>query len=347
MTTMRAMYVDYFHLDEPPFSIAPNPHYLFMSAKHREALAHLVYGASGGGFVLLTGEIGTGKTTLCRCLLEQLPQSCDVAVIFNPKLSAGEMLAAICDEFELVYPAAASAAHPGIKTPSIKTFVDTLNAYLLARHAEGRTAVLILDEAQNLTPDVLEQMRLLTNLETNDEKLLQIVMIGQPELRTMLDRPELRQLAQRITARYHLEGLTRAETSEYVLHRLRRAGGRESLFRRGALSLLYRLSGGVPRLINVICDRALLGAYVQGETAVTRQTVRKAANEVFGLPERRLTPAGRLIQQLVTVMTVLIGGIGLAAAIYFFAPASLLDTLRLEDVADSATPAEAASSPLR
>lgn len=342
MTPMRAMYVDYFHLDEQPFSIAPNPHYLFMSAKHREALAHLVYGASGGGFVLLTGEIGTGKTTLCRCLLEQLPESCDVAVIFNPKLSSGEMLAAICDEFELVYPASASAGGP-----TIKTYVDILNAYLLARHAEGRTAVLILDEAQNLTPDVLEQMRLLTNLETNDEKLLQIVMIGQPELRTMLERPELRQLAQRITARYHLEGLTRAETNEYVLHRLRRAGGRESLFRKGALSLLYRLSGGVPRLINVICDRALLGAYVQGETAVTRQTVRKAAQEVFGVPERRTGAAEGLLQRLVTVMTVLIGGIGLAAAIYFFAPASLLDTLRLDDVADSATPAEAASSPLR
>lgn len=343
MTSMRAMYVDYFHLDEPPFSIAPNPHYLFMSAKHREALAHLIYGASGGGFVLLTGEIGTGKTTLCRCLLEQLPETCDVAVIFNPKLSASEMLAAICDEYELVYPAAGSASGP-----SIKTYVDILNAYLLARHAEGRTAVLILDEAQNLTPDVLEQMRLLTNLETNDEKLLQIVMIGHPELRTMLERPELRQLAQRITARYHLEGLTRGETREYVLHRLRRAGGRASLFRQGALSLLYRLSDGVPRLINVICDRALLGAYVEGEAAVTRRTVQKAAEEVFGRREEPLTPTGRLLHRLATVMTVLIGGIGLAAAIYFFAPASLLEILSLEDVlAGDGPPAEAGPLPLR
>lgn len=343
MTAMRAMYVDYFHLDEPPFSIAPNPHYLFMSAKHREALAHLIYGASGGGFVLLTGEIGTGKTTLCRCLLEQLPDSCDVAVIFNPKLSANEMLAAICDEFELVYPSGGS-----VEGPSIKTYVDILNAYLLARHAEGRTAVLILDEAQNLTPDVLEQMRLLTNLETNDEKLLQIVMIGQPELRTMLERPELKQLAQRITARYHLEGLTRAETCEYVLHRLRRAGGRETLFRKSALSLLYQLSCGVPRLINVICDRALLGAYVQGEAAVTRRTVQRAAEEVFGKREQPLTPTGRLLQRLATVMTVLIGGIGLAAAIYFFAPASLLDILTFEDVlAGDGAPAHAGASPTR
>jgi general secretion pathway protein A len=278
---------------------------------------------------------------LCRCLLEQLPESCDVAVIFNPKLSASEMLAAICDEFELVYPAANSTAGP-----SIKTYVDILNAYLLARHAEGRTAVLILDEAQNLTPDVLEQMRLLTNLETNDEKLLQIVMIGQPELRTMLERPELKQLAQRITARYHLEGLTKAESHEYVLHRLRRAGGRESLFRKGALSLLYRLSGGVPRLINVICDRALLGAYVEGESTVTRRTVQKAAEEVFG-GRNRPTPAGRLLQRLATAMTVLIGGISLAAAIYFFAPASLLETLRLDDVmAGDGVPAEA-PAPLR
>jgi general secretion pathway protein A len=342
MTSMRAMYVDYFRLDEPPFSIAPNPHYLFMSSKHREALAHLVYGASGGGFVLLTGEIGTGKTTLCRCLLQQLPDTCDVAVIFNPKLSAAEMLAAICDEFELVYPAAGSA-----DGASVKTYVDILNAYLLARHAEGRTAVLILDEAQNLTPDVLEQMRLLTNLETNDEKLLQIVIIGQPELRAMLERPDLRQLAQRITARYHLEALTPAETTHYILHRLRRAGGRESLFRRGALSLLYRLSGGVPRLINVICDRALLGAYVQGQPAVTRRTVRKAAEEVFGQSEQRLSWSGRLIQRLVTVMTVLVGGIGLAAAIYFFAPASLLDDIRLDRVADGELPAEAMPAPRR
>lgn len=342
MTSMRAMYVDYFRLDEPPFSIAPNPHYLFMSSKHREALAHLVYGASGGGFVLLTGEIGTGKTTLCRCLLEQLPDTCDVAVIFNPKLSASEMLAAICDEFELVYPAAGPA-----DGASVKTYVDILNAYLLARHAEGRTAVLILDEAQNLTPDVLEQMRLLTNLETNDEKLLQIVMIGQPELRAMLERPDLRQLAQRITARYHLEALTPAETTDYILHRLRRAGGRESLFRRGALSLLYRLSGGVPRLINVICDRALLGAYVQGQPAVTRRTVRKAAEEVFGLPEQRLAPTRRLVQRLVTVMTVLVGGIGLAAAIYFFAPASLLEEIHLDRVADGELPAEAVPAPRR
>lgn len=320
MTSMRAMYVDYFHLAEPPFSIAPNPHYLFMSNKHREALAHLVYGASGGGFVLLTGEIGTGKTTLCRCLLEQLPETRDVAVIFNPKLTSRELMAAICDEFGLVYPRADA---------SVKTLIDILNAYLLARHAEGRSAVLILDEAQNLKPDVLEQMRLLTNLETNEEKLLQIIMIGQPELRAMLDKPELRQLAQRITARYHLEALSRDETCEYVLHRLRRAGGRDSLFRKASLRRLYRLSGGVPRLINVICDRALLGAYLQGETKVAPGTVREAAEEVFGRPDERASRPGTFAARIATIATILVGGIGLAAAIYLLGPPELLDIFGL------------------
>lgn len=319
MTSMRAMYVDYFHLAEPPFSIAPNPHYLFMSNKHREALAHLLYGASGGGFVLLTGEIGTGKTTLCRCLLEQLPETCDVAVIFNPKLSARELMAAICDEFALVYPRADT---------SVKTLIDILNAYLLARHAEGRSAVLILDEAQNLAPDVLEQMRLLTNLETNEEKLLQIIMIGQPELRAMLDKPELRQLAQRITARYHLEALSREETNEYVLHRLRRAGGRDSLFQTASLRRLYRLSRGVPRLINVICDRALLGAYLQGQSNVAPRTVREAAEEVFGQPDEGSANPG-FAARMVPMATILIGGICLAAAIYFLGPPELLDVLGL------------------
>jgi general secretion pathway protein A len=187
------MYENYFGLNEAPFSIAPDPRYLFMSRRHQEALAHLLYGVNGdGGFVLLTGEIGAGKTTVCRCLLEQIPESCDVAYIFNPKLTVGELLSTICAEFGIACPAGNS---------SIKVFVDCINAYLLDAHARGRHTVLIIDEAQNLSADVLEQMRLLTNLETNQRKLLQIILLGQPELADMLERPELRQLAQRIIAR--------------------------------------------------------------------------------------------------------------------------------------------------
>src|SRR5471030_3427962 len=210
------MYQHYFGLAEAPFSIAPDPRYLYLSQRHQEALAHLLYGVSGdGGFVLLTGEVGAGKTTVCRCLLQQIPASCDVAYIFNPRLTVEELLSTICVEFGIAYP-------PG--NTSIKVFVDCINAYLLDAHARGRHTVLIIDEAQNLSADVLEQLRLLTNLETNQRKLLQIILIGQPELRTMLARPELEQLGQRVIARYHLGSLTPAETGAYIAHRLAVAG---------------------------------------------------------------------------------------------------------------------------
>jgi len=175
------MYRKYFGLGEAPFSIAPDPRYLYMSERHQEALAHLLYGISGdGGFVLLTGEVGAGKTTICRCLLEQIPPNCDIAYIFNPKLTVEELLSTICTEFGVAYPAGRT---------TVKTFVDNINAYLLDAHARGRQAVLIIDEAQSLSVDVLEQMRLLTNLETNQRKLLQIILVGQPELAEMLARP--------------------------------------------------------------------------------------------------------------------------------------------------------------
>ncbi len=273
------MYQSYFGLTEAPFSIAPAPRYLYMSQRHQEALAHLLYGVNGGGgFVLLTGEIGAGKTTVCRCLLEQIPAACDVAYIFNPKLTVAELLATICVEFGIACP-------PG--NGSIKVFVDCINAHLLDAHARGRHAVLIIDEAQNLSPDVLEQMRLLTNLETSERKLLQIILIGQPELVQILGRPELRQLAQRIVARYHLGPLTRAEVEAYVRHRLDVAGARKPLFPSALTRRLYRASGGVPRIINVLCDRALLGAYVQGKEAVDRKTLRQAEREVLPAPEKR------------------------------------------------------------
>ncbi len=269
------MYRAYFGLNENPFSIAPDPRYFFMSDGHREALAHFVYGVrSDGGFVLLTGEVGTGKTTVCRCLLEQMPENVEIAIILNPRLTVEELLATICDEFGIGYPKDAG---------SIKLFVSRINDYLLDLHARGRRAILILEEAQNLSVEVLEQIRLLTNLETNQRKLLQIIMIGQPELKEILARPELRQLSQRITARYHLGPLLKQEIGAYIDHRLSVAGlARGRLFPDAALRRLFRLTGGVPRLINVICDRALTGAFARGKEQVDRETLITAAREVTG-----------------------------------------------------------------
>jgi len=267
------MYTQFFRLNQAPFSIAPDPRYLFMSERHREALAHLLYGInSGGGFVLLTGEIGAGKTTICRCFLEQIPANCHVGYIFNPKLTVTELLKSICDEFGIGCGGAVS----------IKDFVDALNRYLLATHAEGQNNVLIIDEAQNLSADVLEQLRLLTNLETNERKLLQIILIGQPELRAMLARPELKQLAQRVIARYHLDSLSEPETARYIQHRLAIAGLATAPPIPAKLTpQIHQLTQGVPRRINLLCDRALLGAYAENKQAIDRRIVKKAADEVF------------------------------------------------------------------
>jgi general secretion pathway protein A len=267
-------YREHFGLAEPPFSIAPDPRYLYMSEQHREALAHLHYGIqSDGGFVLLTGEVGTGKTTISRCLLDQLPEDCVVAFIINPRLTVPELLSTICDELRIPYPEG---------NRSVKIFIDLINGFLLDAHAGGRRAVLIIDEAQHLEKEVLEQIRLLTNLETNTRKLLQIILLGQPELREKMAQPELRQLSQRIIARYHLGPLGRQETAVYVNHRLTTAGSRRQLFAPQALGEIYRQSGGIPRLVNLICDRALLGAYAQGKGRVDRATVARAAREVLG-----------------------------------------------------------------
>ncbi len=279
------MYAPFFGLAQEPFSIAPDPRLLFMSERHREALAHLLYGlGSGGGFVLLTGEIGTGKTTVCRCFLEQVPDNCNVAYIFNPKLTALELLQSICDEFHVTVPS------KDLLPPTVKDYLDPLNAFLLREHAAGRNNVLIIDEAQNLSAEVLEQLRLLTNLETSERKLLQIVLIGQPELRVMLQRPELEQLAQRVIARYHLDALTEAETAQYIRHRMEVSGlTRELPFDRRALARIHQLSRGVPRRINLLCDRALLGAFAGSQAVVTRDIVDKAAGEVFDPAPRGLT----------------------------------------------------------
>ncbi len=277
------MYAPYFGLKHEPFSIAPDPRYLFMSERHREALAHLLYGVKGGagGFVLLTGEIGAGKTTVCRCLLEQIPKRCNVAYIFNPKLTALELLKTVCDEFHI------PVTHEGVGAPTVKDYTDPLNRFLLDTHAVGQNNVLIIDEAQNLSAATLEQLRLLTNLETSERKLLQIVLIGQPELRTMLQRPELEQLAQRVIARYHLEALSEPETVKYLRHRLAVAGLTTALpFSKRAMLRIHHRARGVPRRINLLADRAMLGAYAEGAPRIDERIVDKAAAEVFGREER-------------------------------------------------------------
>lgn len=282
------MYAAHFGLTERPFSLAPDPRYLFLSDGHREALAHLVYGLQGGGFVQLTGGVGTGKTTVCRALLDQLPAAVDVAMIFTPRLTAVELLSAICDELSISYP-------PG--TTSLKVLVDVLAGALLDAHARGRRTVVIIDEAQNLSMEVLEELRLLTNIETTRDKLLQVILIGQPELVDLMERPALRQLAQRITARYQLRPFTFSETRAYIQHRLRVAGQRQLIFAPGALRVVHRRSGGVPRLINNICDRALLGAFGRSKRQVAAAMARTAAAEVSGSRglRRWLQPAAAVL----------------------------------------------------
>lgn len=295
------MYLQYFGLHENPFSIPPDPHYLYLSRGHQEALAHLQYGLAGaGGFVQLTGEVGTGKTLLVRTLVERLPEGVDVALILYPVLTVAEFIAAICDELRV--------PHSG-EQASIKQLIDALNAHLLQTHAHNRRTVLIIDEAQNLSREVLEQVRLLTNLETTKQKLLQIILIGQPELAQMLAQQDLRQLAQRITARFHLVALTRKENFEYILHRCRVAGARAILFDRKAMEQVYAASGGIPRLINVICDRALLGAYTRGKQVVDVSIVKRAAREVGpgALPKPWFSP------RALAVASVLVAALAVAA----------------------------------
>jgi general secretion pathway protein A len=326
------MYLHFFGLAEAPFSIAPDPRYLYLSQRHQEALAHLLYGVGGdGGFVLLTGEVGAGKTTVCRCLLQQIPDACDVAYIFNPKLTVEELLSTICVEFGIAYP-------PG--NASVKVFVDCINAYLLDAHAKGRHTVLIIDEAQNLSVEVLEQMRLLTNLETDRRKLLQIILLGQPELALMLERPELRQLSQRIVARYHLGPLTKPEVAAYVRHRLEVSGAQRQLFPERLVGRLYRLSGGVPRVINVLCDRALLGAYTQSKERIDGATLAQAAREVLHQPSSR-----RGWLRALGAGAILLAGVALALAVYWKEQQLPGSSAPQPEVPAAATAAQPAATP--
>ncbi|NNM61505.1 MAG: AAA family ATPase [Steroidobacteraceae bacterium] len=294
------MYTSHFGLSEKPFAITPDPRYLYMSGRHAEALAHLLYGINeAGGFVQLTGEVGTGKTTVVRTLLARVPPHVDVAVILNPRVTPAEFLQSICEELGVSVLEA--------ERSSIKYLVDVLNRRLLSAHAAGRRVILIVDEAQNLSAEVLEHVRLLTNLETPTQKLLQVLLIGQPELRELLDRTELRQLAQRVTGRYHLSPLSRDETRHYVRHRLRVAGASTEIFTEAALGEVHRLSSGIPRVINVCCDRALLGAYAQETPRITAALVRRAAAEVYG---RRFAPGW------IGWLAVGIAGIGFCAVLF-------------------------------
>ncbi len=285
------MYKQYFGLSEAPFSIAPDPRYLYLSDQHREALAHLIYGVGDqGGFLLLTGEVGTGKTTICRCLLQQVPDNADIAFIINPKQSINQLLQSIFKDLHI----------PFDRGSTSKDLIDDFNDYLIDAHRRGRNTILIIDEAQNLSVDVLEQLRLLTNLETNEKKLLQLVLLGQPELKELLDKPELRQLAQRVTARYHLSPLSKAELNDYIQHRLAVAGCRSELFSQSALKQIYRHAQGIPRLINLLCDRCLLGVYANNADEVTPSVVNKAAKEVFSSSAKKnrfwwFMPAGLLV----------------------------------------------------
>jgi general secretion pathway protein A len=281
------MYLEHYGLREPPFSITPDPRFVFLSDRHRDALAHLLFGigqGGSGGFVQLTGEVGTGKTTLCRLLLEQLPENTRVALVLNPRLSPVELLETICEELRIDL-----AGRRG----SLKALVDALNHYLLEAYAQGLRIVLIVDEAQNLGVDALEQVRLLTNLETPTQKLLQILLLGQPELRDLLARDDLRQLAQRVTARFHLTPLEGDETEAYLRHRWAVAGGQGFPFTKLAVKRIQHHSGGVPRLINIVAERALLGGYAHDRAKIEEQDVDRAAREALA-PRLARLPRPRL-----------------------------------------------------
>lgn len=268
------MYQGHYGLKESPFSIAPDPRYLYLSARHREALAHLIYGVgAGGGFILLTGEVGTGKTTICRCLLEQLPENVRLAYVLNPRISAIELLQTLCDELRIAMPDASS---------SLKALTDVIAERLMENHRRGLNTVLMIDEAQQMSSEAMEQVRLLTNLETNEKKLLQIILIGQPELLARVAQPELRQLAQRITARFHLMPLSIEEVGAYVIHRLQVAGLERSPFTNAAIRALHRYAEGIPRVINTISERALLGGFARNREKIDERMIVQAAREVLG-----------------------------------------------------------------
>ena len=294
------MYIDYFGLKTAPFTISPDPAFLYPSPQHRQALAHLKYGLEReGGFILLSGEVGTGKTTLTRLLLEQLPGNIRVAYILNAKLNSQDVLANICQELQLEYSA----------TASVKQLIDVINPDLLAAHSQGKKTLLVIEEAQNLDPEVLEMLRLLTNLETNTTKLLHILLVGQPELLELIARNDLRQLNQRVVSRFHIEPLNLSQTDNYLNHRMRKAGCQQSVFDRSAVRLLQKLSGGIPRVLNLLAERSLLGAYATNVRRVSSSIVKHASEEVLGLSAKSSEAAvsGKWISIVVLIALAALG----------------------------------------
>lgn len=299
------VYQEYFGLREPPFSITPDPRFVYLSDSHRAALEHLVHGATdgGSGFVLLTGGVGTGKTTICRTFLEKLPSETQVILILNPVLTLNEFLQTICDELDLVIAGSRN---------SNKNLIDHLNRFLLQVYAVGHKTLLIIDEAQNLTHELLEQIRLLTNLESNTDKLLQIFLIGQPELRNLLDRPEMAQVAQRITSRYHLTALDKREMREYIDTRLAVAGGRDIRFTNRAIGRIFAFSKGVPRLVNVLCDKALFCAYQQSKEIIDHKIIAEAEQRVLGSSGARSGSVGSAVRGLAVLAALVVAALAIA-----------------------------------
>lgn len=312
------MYTRYFGLTEKPFAIAPNPRYLYMSELHREAMAHLLYGISSDGcIVLLTGDVGTGKTTVCRCLLDQLPATTDIAMILNPKLTIMDLFKTICEELKIPIQDT---------SPSVKTYIDLLNIYLLEAHSKGRNTALIVDEAQNLDIEILEQLRMLTNLETNTNKLLQIVLIGQPELQQILSDPKLSQINQRITTRYHLGPLQTTDVTTYIQHRIAIAGGnsRNVLFSKQAIQYTAKISRGIPRVINLLCDHALLAAYADNRDHVSLTVMKKVARELNAITGSKPFFSKGLVMILILLLLI----IGIPISLFFLDQRDNMSLLR-------------------